>query len=841
MSDADFSLSDGKVKHDFFLDGGISGMQRRVSIEDRLGVDIRSQGRQIGDFDEQRNWKNGHGKEYLSDEPDGYFDGSNVFTANKNLLHNSLLQRFTKGLRSSDFALPEGVGGVDWQPLFAGGTGSHVAQYISRTVVATNTYSADKAAIWVRRKGSPGTLTLELCSNSAGSPGTVLKTVTKTITDIQENISALLEFDWTTTSSIVSATTYHIKVYGASADNGDNHWEVGVDILGTSSKTSTNNSSWTTAAFSMYFKLMDADIDRRIRLFDYSGCMYAVSQNDDASASKLYINGDRGVATAGGANTLTNTNKSGVWTSNCWSTPNNAYVKIVKGKGAGYTRKITSNTTTVLTVATNWKIAPDSTSEYIIYNTPNFTELTGHGLGNVVGRPVTFGGIVYFPQGSTTIRRMRFNAAASPPAHEYAADTSNNSNGFAIGNDAATGARLWSMQSGGNNVAWSPVKTWGTALVLTTISLSGDDTNYPTVNGIEWHENKLYVIKTGSAFSISGVTPTLENYGLNRAPSVLNGKAIISDGKFLYFSRLHSTMRVFGGSADDIGISWRGTGLSEERLGVVAEFEKANGWIFQAVDAGDTGTSSVHLYDGLAWHELADAPGIGKRIRDVKWQAMEDTFNRLWIDIGTELMYIDFPLYTNQLSQSTSTRYQHESIIVSSTIDMGTSARLPKFVNTLVAVTKNLGDKKYIGVDYQIDDDIGGDAWQPLAALMVSPEDSTVLNVGNIRKFRYRLRLNTNDSSVPIIVYTVAPKGFARVPWKITWDVRVEIRENTEKMRKWVDNVARFPGRVRMTSDRYPLMDNYFVIVSPPTIAPQRPEVGTKESVDVLQFTILEI
>jgi len=70
---------------------------------------------------------------------------------------------------------------------------------------------------------------------------------------------------------------------------------------------------------------------------------------------------ETGTATAGGATTLTNSEK--LWITNVWAT---CQVAITAGTGAGQTRTVASNTATVLTVSVAWDTNPDATSVYRI-------------------------------------------------------------------------------------------------------------------------------------------------------------------------------------------------------------------------------------------------------------------------------------------------------------------------------------------------------------------------------------------------------------------------------------------------------------------------------------------
>ncbi len=64
------------------------------------------------------------------------------------------------------------------------------------------------------------------------------------------------------------------------------------------------------------------------------GALYAVDENADGSTSTLYMNGERGRATSGGSNTLTDTDEgmSSGWTDDQW---NDWYIKITSGTGVG--------------------------------------------------------------------------------------------------------------------------------------------------------------------------------------------------------------------------------------------------------------------------------------------------------------------------------------------------------------------------------------------------------------------------------------------------------------------------------------------------------------------------
>lgn len=75
-----------------------------------------------------------------------------------------------------------------------------------------------------------------------------------------------------------------------------------------------------------------------------------------------------GRATAGGANTLTDSNKN--WTANQWQ---NYKIKITGGTGQNQVATISSNTATLLTTSANWATPPSATSTYEIISENEFT------------------------------------------------------------------------------------------------------------------------------------------------------------------------------------------------------------------------------------------------------------------------------------------------------------------------------------------------------------------------------------------------------------------------------------------------------------------------------------
>lgn len=828
----EIELYDGRSKRAYGLklDGGIGGLQIGTISQDDT-VYVRNVGKRVGDFDEQRSWKAGRGVENLNDNAEGYWDGMNLWSLTQGHIHQTIQWHFAKGLRSADFNMP---GDMNWYALVGSGT----SKYLSMSWSSSG-FSASKAMLWIRRRGTPGTLTLRLHSDNAGSPGTVLQTVTKTVSDVTDVVSILLEFDWTGTQALSASTTYHLSVYGASTDNKANHWEIGGDDTGSTGKTSTDGNTWSSANFDMYYRVTDEDIARRFYAFFIDGAFYLVDRKDDGTtASQLYINGNRGKATAGSATTLTDTAwgvDAADWTTDKWA---NAYIKIVRGTGKGQVRQISSNTGTVITVSSAWTTTPDNTSEYIIYGTPWFSEITGHGFGVVSGDPVVGNKIAYFPLGdSTVLSSMKVDYTAGTN-HVFDAQAAAKASYLLKGYDASGGPQIWRALNDTVSVSRALISPNGNAIAYndnlsfrpTTGILVGDST-YP-ITGMAEKDGQVYVFKEDGIYVVADDKAVQLKVGVENTPDPTNGAASLSHQQFLYYSWLHSVIRVYGSSQDDIGQDVRSFGLPAGREGAFAYMDSYLSLTFNAIDAGSSGTSCVLAWDGIGWHEVLRAYAIGKRVRFVKVQPNEGTRNRLWTDIGGELVYQDLPLKKSSPRLDDGMLYQHEAVLESAAIDMGAASGLPKFIKELTVTVRNLNSEgKQVYVDWQVDDDVHTSEWTEATSLLESPESVAYLGLDNVRKFAYRLRINSNDASTPIDIEGIVPNGYARSPFKMMWSMRIKAggiyggrgkTVSADKLMRWLLDHARYPFKVEMRSV-YEMAHGFDVIIHPARMFPYFP------------------
>lgn len=848
----EIELSDSKSRRRYGLKVPQGSMQIGTISQDDT-VYVRNVGKRVGDFDEQRSWKSGRGADNLSESAEAYWDSESAWTLSPNHLHQGLQWYHARGLRSEDMYMPtREAGNITFQPL--------ISLYVSSAFAASASYSADKAYLWIRRRGSPGTLTFRLHSDSGGDPDTVLQTVTKTINDITDYVSIYQVFDWSGTEGLTSGTTYHVSVYGASTDDIDNHWEVGVNASTAGSKTSSDDSTWTNASYSLYYRVTDADTARKWYRFYLSDAFYIVDAKDDGTTvSVMYINGDRGEATSGASTTLTDTAKS--WVVNRWA---GAWVKITNGTGAGQSRQILSNSANTLTVTSAWSVNPSTDSEFVIYGTEWFTQITYSGgtptLGNVTGEPAVANNVAYIPQVSG-ILHMQWNN--STKAHDGFVETPSGTNGLAkfliVANDLADGPVIWRANntaatgSGGsvtvsraNLLSSGAYIAWNTALTFNASIKTG--TSSYKITGLGKKDDRLQVFREDGLGAIQNESYVSIETGTDKTPSSKNGLANISVGQFMYYSWLHSLVRVYGSSHDDIGDDYRSSGLPDGREGNYSDIESYLKLIFCAIDAG-TGISSVLAWDGIGWHEQLRG-WDGGRIRFCKIQVCPETRNRLWVGVGGDLVFQELPLNRAAPRLDSGARYIHEAVIESSAIDMGAASGLPKFIKDLTVTVANLNaNGREIFVDFQTDDNVHTSNWTYAGSLTESPESVLFLGLENVRRFAYRLRICCDDNSVPIDITGIIPNGYARTPFKMVFTMQIAAggiysrkgkTASSGELMRWLLDSARQPGRVKMTSV-YEMAHGWHVVIHPPRQFPIVPKKGRNPETASMTLVLQEV
>lgn len=348
----------------------------------------------------QSDWGSGRGIKDAASDRSRFADSKRLITRHPGTVILSGQEKYTTGYRQAEAYLP---GKVTWKSLLT------ADRYIAYKFAASGTGNRKAAYLWIRRRGTPtSTLTVELCSDNAGNPGTVLKTVTATTTNITDTVSQLYEFLFSSVQAVTNTTSYWIKIYTSAADSTTNYWQVATDAARTNAltKSSSDGSSWSASTYDLYFRVVDDTTVGGSLFFYYKSQLYMVARNP--SSPKLYMNGDRGVATGThSTTTLQDTTKS--WTTNIFA---GSVCLIISGANSEFSisyRTVASNTSTTLTFSSPWERTPVSNdSVYVLLGSNVWTEITGHGLTTYPTDVVTAGDVCYFAQGdSIVMRRMR--------------------------------------------------------------------------------------------------------------------------------------------------------------------------------------------------------------------------------------------------------------------------------------------------------------------------------------------------------------------------------------------------------------------------------------------------
>lgn len=806
-------LEDDNHIFDLQLRDGANGFREGSTSPSTLSV--TGGGGKYGDFDanfshlEQRSWHSGRGSENFVDDQTRFFDSKDLWSLTPNKLCPAPQWDFAKGIRAVDEYMPI-TRNLTWIPLIG------VNRFQDISYVGASSYSADKVSFFIRRKGSPGTLTQEQCPDSAGDPGVANKTVTKTTSDITDTVGDFQEFNWTTTTAQTSGVTYHVKVYGAAADSIENCWELGVDTGTTGGKSSTAGSVWVSAAWKPFFRVTDASNSKTFLMFYLEGGTYALVQNANLSSSVLYINGDRGTASAGATTTLTNSSRT--WVVNQWA---GARVKVIGGTGVGLNARIASNTSTVLTFETadTLPYALDNTSRYVIYKTPYWTtaSIGTTGLGAVYSVAV-INNIAYFAQGAgVNIRR----AQSSANTHNWADDGTNRAELLRTHFDPTAGSQMWKTNKSPTTYSYAPAVAWGVSLTFGTAVPVGS-ADY-LITGLEPFNNQMMVLKEDSLWAAQQSRVAQVNIGINGLPWGKNGSASATSGAFLYFNFWRSLERMLGGTVDDVGPQ-KDAGLPALRSGPVSSLQGLLVWLFASINAGILGTSSVMIFQDRGYHEVLRAPTLYP-VTSMFAQANDDTLPYLWTAINGDLVYQEYSL--DPIHES-GFRFQHEAVMVSSTFDMGHTETY-KFFEELSADTENLNKNNInIGVDFQSGSEVNTSTWHPLSGFYESPKDSAKILAGETTKMRFRLRLNTNVATTPPIVNGTVLKGFEVTPAKRVWNLTVQASSilsganhvDPDVLYRWLRDAKNKAVKVRMTTVFPDLRtaESIYVKVEPPTV-----------------------
>lgn len=822
----EISLSDGVHTWGLRLDGGPQAIQETPMTPST--IHIAGGASKFGDWEPglaqigQHTWVGGRGLADFTQDNTRYLDGHMAFTMVEGKLFPAPQWKMAEGLRESYGHVP---GDMSWQVLLGD------KRYISVDfTTGAAMFDAQQGYLWLRRVGQPGPLTLSMFTDDGDAPGTVIEggsgyATVLTVTDV---VSEWFAFDLSTAGSLTASTKYHLVASGASSDNASNHWQVGVDIQSYGSLVSAEGESWQSSQFRLYHRLVTSELPRRFHFFTLRGTLYAVDQPQGSTASKLYINGDRGKATSASPDTLVDINQA--WNTAEWV---DAWVRIIAGTGKGQQHQILANTATTISVA-DWDTEPSTDSLYVIYATERWQEISptsGDQLDVPVKCVLVAGDEAWFARGDVEpILRMRWNESGGPPAHEFDDDGTNGADILYGFSDATNEYQIWRARNSNVTVSRDSKPNWGTAATFGS-DISVGDASAEIINLYDY-DGSLFVFKEDGLYQVNEDKAMRQDTGLEFIRSDNTGQAVTNRNFFMYFSWGGYALQQLQKNNAQVDMRSVGPdkeqGLPDVRRGRVSTLGFHPNGLFAAVDAGEDGFSSVLVRgDPSGWHEVFRAPRAGQRIRALHWQDNPGTFPRLWIDLGEDIAYQDWPRHTFNPLQDEGLSYQHECNLIMADVDMG-AIRLPKYIKELSLLSENLQSGVDVQVDYQLDQDIGTSRWLNAGAAYRSPEDVIAIHKGDVRKVRVRLRLLTEYADIPPVVLASVLEGFARTPLKYQWNLRIKVTDtqrdlagvgtdhDPDRFLDWLKGAAGNARKVLMHSI-WEQLDGKYVIVEPPS------------------------
>jgi len=357
----------------------------------------------------QDDWSGGRGAKNFEDDTTRFADSWMMRTDLSGKAFLGPRGNYTTGFRDMDQLVP--AHDFHWRALY----GDYEGYATQFTCAAATTYAADRAEVWLRKVGTPGTLTLKLMSDTgADLPNAVLKSATLAASAVTDVLSFIHSFDWTTTQTLTGGTKYWIALVAASTDDATNHWEVGYGVA-TGAKTA-DGTTWAADTNGLFFRVLDAEYDFRPIYFEYKRGLYMVkTDREDGNNAILYINGDRGAAdsNSGALDTLVDATKS--WTADEFF---GATVILIEGPGSEEAqpwRRIVANDATSLTVSPNWKVTHTTATSYVIVEAEKWRLVDAGGLSGDLETQVTdvavAGDFVYFARGVTNSKKvLRYEA-----------------------------------------------------------------------------------------------------------------------------------------------------------------------------------------------------------------------------------------------------------------------------------------------------------------------------------------------------------------------------------------------------------------------------------------------
>jgi len=319
------------------------------------------------------------------------------------------------------------------------------------------------------------------------------------------------------------------------------------------------------------------------------------------------------------------------------------------------------------------------------------------------------------------------------------------------------------------------------------IKLGGTDS---LIRDLAVYDNELLVFTDKTPFVVRKDRAEAQLPQMAMFESLLNGVGSKQHEESLFVPvGGFALMQLYKGSLIDVSRKRMPSG----RSGHYGQLLSHPAGLFSGMDAGRLGTSSVNFRDDAryGWHDVFRAPRIGERVRNVWWDSVPGVKPKLWMSVGADLIYQEWPQGTLDPLQDSTMNYQHEFLVETATHDFRAPS-LPKYIEDVKLISKNLDSQSgltAVYLDYQVDLiqgaksavklwGVDSGSWNTAGTFTSSPEDIIRLELPNVRRIKLRLRALTDDADVPPIIYGVVIRGWAVLPAKRVWNLRLRVASN---------------------------------------------------------------
>jgi hypothetical protein len=254
--------------------------------------------------------------------------------------------------------------------------------------------------LWVSKFKTPASLRIRTYTNVASAPGAQIHSQDVAHTEITHTDGEYIRIDVDDTYTYAAGTTYWLVL--TTSGSAEGYWSIYGTHQGGSGQVSTDGSSWTGGP-GFYFRLEGNRQGAIHTFFDYKKQLYFVAKYDTYSASRLFMNGWRGVADDNAAN------KNRLYDSNYdWSTANwitgDEVAQVYAGPASGEQedrRFVSSGGNGYLIMDQPWQITHTNSDEYTITNSNWFFEVSsGANLQGRISDVAVAAGMIYFCKGN---------------------------------------------------------------------------------------------------------------------------------------------------------------------------------------------------------------------------------------------------------------------------------------------------------------------------------------------------------------------------------------------------------------------------------------------------------